>query len=406
MKKIYFFSIPLFGHVNYGLKLARKMKTDGYEVIYYSGNSYKNFIESREICFHSYSKDIEKLFSEANSTYNNAFMSNVEPEKQDHIAEWYNFCSHLYKIRDIFMNNDIYSMNKPDLIIYDSAALWGKNIAEYFKVRSIASCTPYYYPEEYARSDYSEFSKLIFQKTYNKSKASRVVYMMEKSLNGSVIEPLSPTADYRLIYSVKTFQSGSNYIGTQTYFVGPLIENVDYSDNDSNLISRDIPNIYIAFGSIYNNGNVFRKIYEACKNLEYNFILNVGDNNDLSEFNDLPNNWHVVPRINQISMLEKVQLFISHGGVNSVREAMYFGVPIIVMPAEGDTLCTAKDIEECKVGKMISVSELDIIKNSIIKVLNDSEILKNCKKISKEMCKAGGIERASDIIKNVMEEIK
>lgn len=406
MKRIYFFSIPLFGHVNYGLKLARKMKMEGYEVIYYSGNSYKNFIESKGICFHSYSKDIEKLFSEDNSTYNSAFMSNVEPEKQDHIVEWYNFCSHLYKIRDIFMKNDIYSMNKPDLIIYDSAALWGKSIAEHFKVKSIASCTPYYYPEEYARSDYTEFAKLIFQKTYNKSKASRVVYMMEKSLNGSVIEPLSPIADYRLIYSVKAFQSGTDYIGNQTYFVGPLIEEDDYSEDDSDLISRDMPNIYISFGSIYNNGNVFRKIYEACKDLEYNFILNVGNYNDLSAFIDLPDNWHVVSRINQISTLKKVQLFISHGGANSVREAMYFGVPIIVMPAEGDTLCNAKDIEKCQVGKTISVSQLDIIKSSVIKVLNDSEVLKNCNNISKEMTKAGGIEKAFGIIKKVMEDIK
>ncbi len=33
MKRIIFYSIPLFGHVNYGLKIAKKMKTEGYDVI-------------------------------------------------------------------------------------------------------------------------------------------------------------------------------------------------------------------------------------------------------------------------------------------------------------------------------------------------------------------------------------
>lgn len=138
MKRIIFYSIPLFGHVNYGLKIAKKMKTQGYDVIYYSGLAYKEFIEAAGVKFQQYSEKIERLFSDNNSTYNNTFMSEVEPEKLDHIREWYIFCSHLYKIMDIFMNNDIYTMEQPDLIVYDSAALWGKRIADYFNIPSTA----------------------------------------------------------------------------------------------------------------------------------------------------------------------------------------------------------------------------------------------------------------------------
>lgn len=132
MKRIAFFSIPLFGHVNYGLKIAKQLQDDGYEVLYYSGYSYQNCIELKGVRFQAYSDEIEELFETENSTYNNSYMSNIEPEKLDHVDEWYNFCSHLYKINELFFEYDIHVMKKPDLVIYDSAALWGKRIGQFF----------------------------------------------------------------------------------------------------------------------------------------------------------------------------------------------------------------------------------------------------------------------------------
>lgn len=92
--------------------MAKQLKDDGYEVIYYSGCSYKNYIESKGVCFQAYLKEIEELFQAENSTYNNSHMSNIEPEKLEHVDEWYNFCSHLYKINDLFKKNDIHTMKK------------------------------------------------------------------------------------------------------------------------------------------------------------------------------------------------------------------------------------------------------------------------------------------------------
>lgn len=65
------------------------MKDDGYEVIYYSGYSYKNYIESKGVCFQAYSNEIEELFKAENSTYNNSYMSNIEPEGHEHTGGYY-----------------------------------------------------------------------------------------------------------------------------------------------------------------------------------------------------------------------------------------------------------------------------------------------------------------------------
>ena len=100
MKKIVFFSIPLFGHVNYGLKIAKRLKKENYEVEYYSGSKFKNFIEEKGVTFKAYSNEIERLFLEESSSYNDNYMQYIRAEKQDHISEWYKFCHHLYTIVD------------------------------------------------------------------------------------------------------------------------------------------------------------------------------------------------------------------------------------------------------------------------------------------------------------------
>lgn len=410
MKKIVFFSIPLFGHVNYGLKIAKQLQNNGHDVVYYSGTAYKEFIENAGINFHPYSSEIEYLFTFEDSTYNNEYMQNVRAEELDHISEWYKFCHHLYSIADIFMKTDIENMEKPDLIVYDSAALWGRYVAQHWGVSSVASCTPYTYPKDFAIKYPSRFARMIFQKEMAPLEVCRLIYMLQYKLNHSfpishcsIYEPLSPLSDYKLIYTVEEFQSGAEYLDkNSTFYCGVMqgneTDDVDYDD----LLSSDVPNIYIAFGSIYNNPSVFRQIYESCKSLIYNFILNVGSTIDLDYFSNLPSNWKIVKRLNQFELLKKVDVFVSHGGVNSVREAMHHGIPIIVLPTEGDTLCTAEDIKDGNLGLVLDIKNIDSINVAVEKIIQDEEIKENCKALSQIMQKSCGLNGAVKIIENIL----
>src|SRR6185503_18859644 len=46
----------------------------------------------------------------------------------------------------------------------------------------------------------------------------------------------------------------------------------------------------------------------------------------------LPPNVVVVPRTPQHTLLEKASVFVTHGGLSSVKEAIWFGVPMLVFP--------------------------------------------------------------------------
>ena len=87
MLKIVFFSIPLFGHVNYGLKLAKALCDNKHNVRYYSGQAYARFINDKDVNFYAYDEEIEKLFSESNSSYSAEYMLSIDPEDVDYISE-------------------------------------------------------------------------------------------------------------------------------------------------------------------------------------------------------------------------------------------------------------------------------------------------------------------------------
>lgn len=54
----------------------------------------------------------------------------------------------------------------------------------------------------------------------------------------------------------------------------------------------------------------------------------------------------------------KTKLFIYHGGNNGLYEAIYHGVPIIVMPILLDQFDVAQNVFEKEVGLKIMISEL------------------------------------------------
>lgn len=400
MSKIVFFSIPLFGHVNYGLTLAKELKKQGHSVIYYSGMDFKDFIEDSGIEFYNYSDEIEYLFSDKKSSYNNSYVRNLNFQKMDYLSEWYLFCSHLYKITDIFMNTDILTMDKPDLIIYDSAALWGQRIAEYFNVKCIASCTPYTYPIKYAETNLSQFVRLIFKKDLSNSISKRTIHIMNVNLrnsfkelsNCSVFEPLFPLTENKIIYTAECFQMGAEYLSNENCcFCGTITRPHKPRYEFSKLLSNEKKNIYIAFGSIYNNMDYLKEIYNSCKHLNYRFILNIGKNNSISEIpsND---NWKIINEVDQINLLNHIDIFITHGGVNSVREAATSGVPMIVIPFEGDTRCTAFDVSRLNIGKVVELEEINNLPTEIEALVNDKKIAENSLRLSKNMREKKGLK--------------
>lgn len=62
-------------------------------------------------------------------------------------------------------------------------------------------------------------------------------------------------------------------------------------------------------------------------------------------------NVHIYKSVPQLDVLKMAEVFITHGGMNSVSEALVSGTPMVVIPLVSDQPVNARCIEKLGVGK-------------------------------------------------------
>jgi MGT family glycosyltransferase len=126
--------------------------------------------------------------------------------------------------------------------------------------------------------------------------------------------------------------------GRKRYYVGAEVDLQRHEEPfDWTMIDPDKPLIYCSFGSqaeLYPNmQRFFETIIEAVGSLpQYQLILATGPNFGHDGFKNIPANVLLLKHAPQLQILERTSIFITHGGVNSIKEALCYGVPMIVFP--------------------------------------------------------------------------
>ncbi len=117
--------------------------------------------------------------------------------------------------------------------------------------------------------------------------------------------------------------------------------------------------VLVAFGTMISAipMEIVRQMFAAFQRLpRYTFLWSFPNRSDLS-ISEVPANVHLHAWLPQIDVLSHpgLQLFITSGGMNSMYEAIYHGVPILAMPIAGEQHQNAKIIEMKGFGHVIDI---------------------------------------------------
>ncbi|XP_025018382.1 uncharacterized UDP-glucosyltransferase YdhE-like isoform X1 [Tetranychus urticae] len=135
-------------------------------------------------------------------------------------------------------------------------------------------------------------------------------------------------------------------------------------------------------------------------NLPHRFIVSTGRNGDSIKLHD--NMWGE-KFINQLALLPKVDLFITHGGTNSLIEGLAVGKPLIVIPQFGDQLDNAQRIADLGLGVRLNLHEFsgEKLLKAIEDVLNNKEIHSNVARVSEELKKSDSRDKVISLIEQL-----
>jgi zeaxanthin glucosyltransferase len=90
-------------------------------------------------------------------------------------------------------------------------------------------------------------------------------------------------------------------------------------------------------------------VAEALRGLDVRVAIATGAT-DPSELGPLPDSWLVRGFLPQVTVLRRAALAVSHGGNNSVTEAMTSGVPLLLLPFSTDQFAGAAAVERAGFG--------------------------------------------------------
>ena len=145
---------------------------------------------------------------------------------------------------------------------------------------------------------------------------------------------------------------------------------------------------------------LYRTCIAAMGDTGYQAILSVGNRVDLSAFGELPENVEIYPSVDQIAVLQKADAFLTHCGMNSVSEALYFGVPLLMLPKTKEQEGVAERVRQLGAGLLLEGDSPEEIRLALQTLMKDHTYRKNAESIAESFRGCGGAKAAADKIES------
>ena len=308
MAKIVFFCIPAHGHTNPTLEVVRELVSQGHEVVYYSYNMLKEKIEATGAKFISCDDyNMEQKLSPADSVRigkDLAFSTKILVDTTLALDEM--VCEEMQKLR-------------PDCIVADSMAIWGKCVAMKLGIPFVSSTTTFAFNRHSAKimkQSIAQVLKMIFSMGKIQNDIKR---LQAKGYPVNNVLDIIQNDDNvnTVVYTSPQFQPASETFSDKYVFVGPSIRPVT-----SQIEKTHKKLIYISMGTVVNNTvRFYHDCVKAFGDTDYQVIMSIGNLVDMKDFENIPENIKVYNFVDQMAVLAKADVFISHCGMNSVNEA-------------------------------------------------------------------------------------
>jgi len=393
MSKIVFFCIPAHGHTNPTLGVVRELVSRGHQVWYYSYNILREKIESAGATFISCDDyDMEHKLSVKDST---------------RVGKDLAFSTKILVDTTLALDDKVcrdMSELKPDCIVADSMALWGKAVALKLGIPFVSSTTTFAFNQHSAKimkQGIGDLFKMLFAMPKTSKQVKR---LKDKGYPVNNILDIIGNDDntHTIVYTSPEFQPCSETFSEKYAFVGPSIR----SANEEIEKKRD-KLIYISMGTVNNDMMPF---YKACmsalRDTDYQVIMSVGNLVSIEDFGELPENISIYSHVDQISVLEKADVFVSHCGMNSVSESLYFEVPLVMLPQTSEQKGVAERVSQLGAGVKLDKSDGTSVLRAINKILSVDTYKQNAKKIAEGFKNSSGAKGAADKIIQVCNDIK
>jgi MGT family glycosyltransferase len=383
--KIAWFCIPAYGHTNPTLGLVQAMTRAGHQVYYFSFAQFQAQLEqagAHVILCDGYDLEMQ------------------DKGNADRIGKDIAFSTELLVSSTLALDDMVaqqVAAIQPDLIVSDSVAYWGKLTAMKYHIPYVSSTTTFAFNQhsaKYIKHSAGELFRMLLAMPKVKRQIKR---LQQKGYPVKSVLEIVQNDDQTntIVYTSPYFQPCAETFSQCYHFIGPSIRPIQHP-----MEKTAEKTIYLSLGTVIQNQTFYQTCIEALQDTPYHVILSLGSNADI--FGPLPDHIQVYESVDQMAALSIADVFVTHCGMNSASEGLYFEVPLVLCPQTPEQEAVATRVAELGAGlRPSSLRPADLL-SAIQQALSQPQYREGAARIAQSFRAAGGAEEARRFFESIV----
>ena len=388
--RVLWFCIPAYGHTNPTIEVVRELVRRGHEVRYYSFEDFREKIEGAGAEFvpcdaylppidEKAERRLRKVSTTEMSVQSFRTVANLDPLVSADVASW-----------------------RPDVVVTDSACFWGKLTAAKHGLPWVCSTTTFAFNQQsskYMSHSAAEMADILFglpRLNREIRKLRPLGYEVKSALDIVSNKPEENT----IVYTSRLFQPCAETFDEKHYrFVGPSVRDVAPKEKSGR------PLVYASLGTVINDRpDFYRTLIDAVRDTSVDLLISCGRAFDPAQLGEMPANVRVEQYVDQMEVLSRTSLFVTHCGMNSASEGMWMGVPELLFPLTGEQRAVARRVAEVGAGVPLEEAvarEAAALRKTVLGALADERLREGAAHMREDLRSCAGPVGAADFIEQV-----
>lgn len=162
--------------------------------------------------------------------------------------------------------------------------------------------------------------------------------------------------------------------------------------------------VLVSLGSSYTQRPGF---YRACVEAfggdalpGWHTVLQIGKHTDPAVLGPLPDDIEVHRWVPQLSVLSQADAFVTHAGMGSSSEGLYYGLPMIAVPQGAEQFANADQLAALGVARRIDTADATAgaLRSALTALTGDPEVAARSARLRAQLLTEGGTDRAADLL--------
>jgi MGT family glycosyltransferase len=293
--------------------------------------------------------------------------------------------------RTIVLVEQFYERNKPDLILYDAAAYAGLVIAQRLSVPSIRTSPQFAFNEISLQS--SNIPRAFRDFELDLSGQADEFFRIHGVKGSGIIFNMGVPTVY---FYIDDFQLGRHAREQWNLYAGRCAAERPCRPAWKGAQLDGRPSVLISDSTVYRQSLQYFKICaQAFSELQWHTILAIGGSTDPADFEPLPPSCEIVQHMPPVLAMPYVDLMVGPAGMTSTMEAMYHGLPMLMITdGQPELEAYARNVENLGLGMRLRQDAVSVegLTRCALEMISDANLSSRVQQIQHKVRRSAGAE--------------